>query len=320
WRSSERLPPPRNQQALFVGLNDAWIWCFPLGPDLRSVGLVELEDAPRRDYDATVRASTVGELLGANAERISPLRHARDWSYRCEHVAGPGWFAIGDAAGFIDPILSTGVLLAMHSGLAAANACAAIASGGSEADEKTSYADAHRSMFDDMLRIVRFYYEQNGDRDALFWESKRLLSGRVELKPQKAFMMLTSGLIGNLALEAARGEAPRSADDFVCVHLEERRGAEVAQLYWLIEGRSDEPALFQTRSFNLTCLAPRYNNDPIRLPELRAPLEALRGAIDDSDTGFESLTAWWSRGGREALRSALERLPPELRVRRVFGQ
>jgi len=45
-----------------------------------------------------------------------------DFSYRCDPFAGPGYFLIGDAATFVDPIFSTGVCLAMMSGVEAAKA------------------------------------------------------------------------------------------------------------------------------------------------------------------------------------------------------
>jgi flavin-dependent dehydrogenase len=39
----------------------------------------------------------------------------QDYSYRSTQIAGPGFFLIGDAAGFIDPIFSIGIVLGMYS-------------------------------------------------------------------------------------------------------------------------------------------------------------------------------------------------------------
>ena len=44
-----------------------------------------------------------------------------DFSYRVRDLAGPGWIAVGDAGGFIDPLFSTGAHLAMYGGFHAAN-------------------------------------------------------------------------------------------------------------------------------------------------------------------------------------------------------
>ncbi|MEI9896194.1 MAG: hypothetical protein WDN28_20600 [Chthoniobacter sp.] len=54
------------------------------------------------------------------AERISDFYFAGDYTYRHLQNAGPRWLLIGDAAGFIDPIFSSGVMLAIKSGYRAA--------------------------------------------------------------------------------------------------------------------------------------------------------------------------------------------------------
>jgi flavin-dependent dehydrogenase len=51
-----------------------------------------------------------------DARRVSPVHAAGDYSYRNQRFTGPRWMLAGDAAGFIDPIFSTGVFLAIHSG------------------------------------------------------------------------------------------------------------------------------------------------------------------------------------------------------------
>lgn len=339
WKSKGRLPAPRQEQGLFLGLETAWAWCFPVEEDVRSVGLVELEDSPPLDYESTVRASALAAILGEDAELLGAVQHARDWSYRCAPVTGAGWFAAGDAAGFIDPVLSTGVLLAMHSGWHVAR-CVLQVLGGElrEEDATKNYAEHHSEMFGDLLRIVRFYYQQNQDRDAVFWESKRILTEHFELKPQKAFLILTSGLVRNLAfresktrvtesrLASALGEAstldthdPEELS-FVCVHLEHQPSDDAAaQLYLLIEARdSAAPSLFRTKSYDINCLAPRYNNDPISVPSLEAPLRALHEKLSATDEGA-TLGEWW-RTSRTKVAAALDELPPTIEVRRVFGE
>ena len=58
----------------------------------------------------------------AAASREGPLRTTRDFSYKASQAAGPGWVLIGDAVGFIDPVYSTGVFLALKSAEMAADA------------------------------------------------------------------------------------------------------------------------------------------------------------------------------------------------------
>jgi len=56
-----------------------------------------------------------------NAEMISEVRVTGNYSYSCERMSGPGWIMVGDAYAFVDPVFSSGVYLAMHSGRQAAS-------------------------------------------------------------------------------------------------------------------------------------------------------------------------------------------------------
>jgi len=94
------------------------------------VGAVIPQVVHRRESKATPEASlahylvdtpSAAALLTA-ARRVSPARFDADYSYLGTSLAGDRWVAVGDAAAFLDPIFSTGVLLAMQSGLDAAEA------------------------------------------------------------------------------------------------------------------------------------------------------------------------------------------------------
>jgi len=65
-------------------------------------------------FIATTRGS---DPLLASARRISPARFDADYSYLGTRLAGDRWVVVGDAAAFLDPIFSTGVLLAMQAGV-----------------------------------------------------------------------------------------------------------------------------------------------------------------------------------------------------------
>src|SRR5207253_5341252 len=58
----------------------------------------------------------------ANARRVSQVYVEADFSYRSAQLHGDRWLLAGDAAGFIDPIFSSGVFLAVFSGELAADA------------------------------------------------------------------------------------------------------------------------------------------------------------------------------------------------------
>jgi len=108
----------------------SWFWFIPLPDDRVSVGLVgPVEDLIEgRESDPQ---STFDEALSrcrALAPRLQDARQAmemkviRDFSYRSRQMAGEGWVLVGDAYGFIDPIYSSGIFLALESGKMAADA------------------------------------------------------------------------------------------------------------------------------------------------------------------------------------------------------
>lgn len=108
---------------------DSWFWYIPLAGDVVSVGVVGDLDhlRPRRGdaqarFEEEIRNCPALEERVAGAEQTMPVRVVQDFSYCAERVAGDGWVLVGDAFAFLDPIYSTGVLLALRSGEWAADA------------------------------------------------------------------------------------------------------------------------------------------------------------------------------------------------------
>ncbi|MDP6112669.1 MAG: NAD(P)/FAD-dependent oxidoreductase [Planctomycetota bacterium] len=109
--------------------NQAWFWYIPL-PEVVSVGVVSspsiLFEGRERNPEKTLMEEigmcpAVSERL-RDATLASEVNVLSDFSYRSSQCAGPGWVLVGDAYGFLDPIYSSGVLLAMVSGIWAADA------------------------------------------------------------------------------------------------------------------------------------------------------------------------------------------------------
>jgi len=348
FEGAGRMAPPRRDQATFFAQRDAWVWHFPLSETRTSIGVIRLRDEEdgtdetraRAFDDYVARCERLQEVAGPRARRVTPVRSQRDWSYRMREVSGPGWLLVGDASGFIDPVLSTGVQLAMHAAFHAAGLVASVRAGErTEEQVREAYGRQHRELFADMLRIVRYFYRQNLHRDDYFWESKRILvEGTDEISPRKAFMVLTSGLARNLAFDAKReavharreavtaaGEPLEGADpdtlQYVCLQLRWKASADPAALYFLIEPAvAAEPTLFRTKNFHLNCLAPRLGRDVLRVPGVAPVLQMLTGRIRELDvTPGEPLARFWSRG-RDAIAEAVRGLPAEqVELVRVFG-
>jgi flavin-dependent dehydrogenase len=103
---------------------------IPLSDTVTSVGAVipkavhqrEAKANPEESLTHYLAASSSAASLLERARRVSPARVDVDYSYLATRMAGDRWVAVGDAAAFLDPIFSTGVLLAMQGGLDAAAA------------------------------------------------------------------------------------------------------------------------------------------------------------------------------------------------------
>lgn len=107
---------------------DRWFWVIPLSAKRTSVGVV-LDGAIYKESglspeDFLAQAIAEQPLLTrrmAEAERVTPVRTAADFSYRSTRLTGDRWMLAGDAAGFIDPVFSSGVFLAVLAGEQAAD-------------------------------------------------------------------------------------------------------------------------------------------------------------------------------------------------------
>ncbi|MEM7350419.1 MAG: NAD(P)/FAD-dependent oxidoreductase [Acidobacteriota bacterium] len=110
--------------------NMSWFWYIPLPDNRVSVGVVGpinylisgREGDPQTIFDEEV-AQCPGLIPRIeNACQAMDARVLNDFSYISEKAAGDGWVLVGDAYGFLDPIYSSGVLLALRSAELAADA------------------------------------------------------------------------------------------------------------------------------------------------------------------------------------------------------
>jgi flavin-dependent dehydrogenase len=145
-----------------------WFWYIPLHDDILSLGVVADYDylfKNRADKDhETIYWEEVARCPGLNgrldnATRIEPFRAAKEYSYRATTCAGDGWVAVGDAFGFLDPLYSSGVLLALKSGQLAADAvCEGLAKGDTSAAQLGNWETDFVRGMDRMKRLVCEYY------------------------------------------------------------------------------------------------------------------------------------------------------------------
>lgn len=160
-------PPedPCHGDIIIVRLAGGWSWLIPLSPEKTSVGFVvdaeryKQHSKPEELVEAmSAESAELRRRLGA-AERVCDWVKIADYSYRNSRLAEPGLVRIGDAAGFLDPIFSSGVLLALTGGVAGAKAVlAALAEGRSEHPAFALYEKATRRNMKLFQAMIEGYY------------------------------------------------------------------------------------------------------------------------------------------------------------------
>ena len=113
---------------VIIRLDNKWFWIIPLSAEKVSVGCVIDRDeftsspgTPEQIFTRIWNSSAVLRERMKNAKLLSPMQTTSDFSYRNRRLVGHRLLRVGDAAGFMDPIFSAGVYLAMYSGKLAAN-------------------------------------------------------------------------------------------------------------------------------------------------------------------------------------------------------
>ena len=141
-------------------LDHGWSWRIPL-PGRVSVGMVvdgrhlEKFGATKEErYDNLLKQDSVLSKVAGQARRISPVLEYKNYSLRSERMTGENWALVGDTAGFIDPVFSSGLFLGMNSAFMLARA---ITAGGPEAF--TRYEKEARHHLQTWQEIVSYYYD-----------------------------------------------------------------------------------------------------------------------------------------------------------------
>ncbi|MAP91776.1 alkylhalidase, partial [Candidatus Poribacteria bacterium] len=148
----------------------AWFWYIPLADDLVSVGVVGPIDTLLEDkrkglqyiFDNQVEKCLPLKGRIQSAEQVFSAKATKDFSYRSSQVAGDGWVLVGDALGFLDPVYSSGVLLAFQSGEMAAD-CIIDAWKNNDFSEKrlSAFQDKFWRGMDAFKKLVYAFYSKD---------------------------------------------------------------------------------------------------------------------------------------------------------------
>jgi len=147
---------------------EGWFWNIPLHDNIVSLGVVAPFDYlfkgrkgnHEQTYQEEVEHTPAIQERIKDATRVTGYFATRDYSYRSTACAGNGWVLVGDAFGFLDPLYSSGVLLALKSGELAADA---IVDGLKKGDTSAAQLGAWGENFNHgvarMRRLVCEYYD-----------------------------------------------------------------------------------------------------------------------------------------------------------------
>lgn len=172
-----RLGGPRPDDIRLVAREDAgWFWIIPISKELTSVGVVLPKQlyrkltngSPEEILNRTIsETSFVAELM-RSARREWPVRVEKDFSYSASEYAGNRWILAGDAGSFLDPVFSTGVSIAMESGIEAAKELSrALATNDFSNASFAAFSRRQRKRFETFRRFVVGFYTPHF-RDVFF--------------------------------------------------------------------------------------------------------------------------------------------------------
>ena len=168
---------------MFTRPDMGWLWFIPLSDTVISVGAVIPQSVHRRESCATPEESLAHYLASTpaaaslldRAVRVSPARFDADYSYLATRMSGDRWVAVGDAAAFLDPIFSTGVMLAMQGGLEVAEAIdTGLRTGDVSARIFEAYDLAVRRRYHHFRRVAAGFYDPAFRR--LWYAKPRVMS------------------------------------------------------------------------------------------------------------------------------------------------
>ncbi len=145
---------------VIIRLENKWFWIIPLSHEKVSVGVVldkeefvALKKSPEEIFtEAWKSSSALCERL-KNAKLLNTMQTTSDFSYRNKRLVEPRLLRVGDAAGFMDPIFSSGVFLAMYSGKLAAETI--LQSNGEPSRKQELFKTYERRTY----RAMDFYWE-----------------------------------------------------------------------------------------------------------------------------------------------------------------
>ena len=186
-----------------VSSDAGWFWHIPLAGEISSVGFVtdpthvrgkNPEERTQFFLDNVAETPELLRLLDSAEWVTDRVDMDSDWSFFCKSFYGPGYMLCGDAACFVDPVLSTGIALAMNGGIRAAmGLTATLRQPDLEPLTMHWYDTEYRQTAQDFLDLALHWYHGERKREDWFWEARRIVDPSQNFSLQQAFALIASG-------------------------------------------------------------------------------------------------------------------------------
>jgi flavin-dependent dehydrogenase len=155
---------------VIIVTQSGWFWLIPFADGTTSVGVVL--DTARYEgiaggidaqFDAAIAATPEAARQLSGARRLFPAAAVQNFSFKVSRAHGDGFATVGDAAGFLDPIFSSGIMMGMVSAeRAGIDIASALHAKGRVDAADTAPADAiNRRMQKRFFTMIRAYYDQD---------------------------------------------------------------------------------------------------------------------------------------------------------------
>jgi flavin-dependent dehydrogenase len=206
WKDASRTASGRAGDICCGSIANGWLWAIPLRNSTTSVGVVMHKDtfmAKRsvcadlnKIYAESIKESSLIQNIVDPGTLTSTIHTEQDYSYASGRYCGPGYFIVGDAACFLDPLLSSGVHLATYSALLAAASVGSISRQEVTAEEAAAfYERTYRQAYLRFLVFLSAFYDVGRTKESYFWEAQQLTKVDVATGDLKmAFLNLVTGI------------------------------------------------------------------------------------------------------------------------------
>ena len=219
FTGAKPLPEPDQNNIFIESYRYGWLWTIPLHTGRSSVGVVVdsktgqegiQQNGAKAFLQAQLAQSSHTRAMLENAKMDSDPAVVMDWSYTAGKMYGPGYILAGDAACFVDPLFSSGVHLALMSGVLAAAYVTTALNNPSMAEEAGEvYQELYLKEYNQFREMARLFYSSNLSAESYFWEARRITNSD-EYSPRHSFIQAVAGQPprGYERVVLDRGQAP----------------------------------------------------------------------------------------------------------------